>query len=69
MLVLMVVYSVCVGTSLGHLVAFQDQEGPRRRNMGVVTVTSGRARNSPSPFCWWTFKMYANGNGKVRTSH
>ena len=31
--------------------------------MGVVTVTSGRARNSQSIFCLWIFKMYVSVNG------
>ena len=38
--VLIVVYSVCAATSLGHLIALKER-GPRRKNMGVgFPVTS-----------------------------
>ena len=47
MLVLMVVYLVRVASSLGHLVALKER-GPRRRNMGVVTVNNNKVeKNSP----------------------
>ena len=45
MLVLMVVYLGCVASSLGHLVALKER-GPRRRNMGVVTVNNNKVEKN-----------------------
>ena len=47
MLVLMVVYSVCVTTSLGHLVALKER-GSRRKNMGVGFLVGSVVKNSPA---------------------
>ena len=44
MLVLMVVYSVCVTTSLGHLVALKER-GSRRKNMGVGFLVGSVVKN------------------------
>ena len=46
-LVLMVVYSVCVTTSLGHLVALKER-GSRRENMGVGFLVGSVVKNSPA---------------------
>ena len=45
-LVLMV-YSVCETTSLGHLVALKER-GSRRENMGVGFIVDSVVKNSPA---------------------
>ena len=47
MLVLMVVYSVCVTTSLGHLVALKER-GSRRKNMGVGFLVGSVLKKAPA---------------------
>ena len=43
----MVVYSVCVTTSLGHLVALKGR-GSRRENMGVGFLVGSVVKNPPA---------------------
>ena len=47
MLVQMVVYSVCVTTFLGHLVALKER-GSRRENMGVGFLVGSVLKKAPS---------------------
>ena len=47
MLVLMVVYSVCVTTFLGHSVALKER-GSRRKNMGVGFLVGSVVKNPPA---------------------
>ena len=46
-LVLMVVYSVCVATSLGRLIALKER-GSRRKNMGVGFPVDSVLKNLPA---------------------
>ena len=45
--VLMVVYSVCVATSLSCLIALKER-GSRRKNMGVGFLVDSVVKNSPA---------------------
>ena len=45
--VLTVVYSVCVATSLGHLIALKER-GSRRKNMGMGFPVDSVVKNSPA---------------------
>ena len=45
--VLMVVYSVCVATSLSRMIALKER-GSRRKNMGVGFLVDSVVKNSPA---------------------
>ena len=45
--VLMVMYSVCVATSLGRLIALKER-GSRRKNMGMGFPVGSVVKNSPA---------------------
>ena len=45
--VLMVVYSVCVATSLGRLIALKER-GSRKKNMGVGFPVDSVVKNLPA---------------------